>query len=215
VTSLGFAYRDGNVVQSLKAFNSSIAWISIANETTGTQLWQSTDAGQSWAQVTAANLQTAVMATTLPSCANAQIAISPGRSGAGLGHIGETLLFTNISQSACTLYGYPGVAALDSAGAQILQANRTTTGYLGGLAESSNPAPLVTLLPGHSASALVEGTDDPIGPGPDPPPCPVDSGLLVTAPNTTRSVRLPAGPTLCSGLQVHPVVAGSSGNESN
>src|ERR1019366_196348 len=73
--------------------------------------------------------------------------------------------------------------------------------------------PLVPLLPGQSASALVEGTDNPVGSGPNPPPCPVDSGLLVTAPNTTHSVHLPAGPALCSGLQIHPVVPGTSGDE--
>jgi hypothetical protein len=213
VTNLGFVSRDGNSVQSFHAFNSSIAWISTANVTTGTELWQSTDGGQTWAQVTTTVLEAAAMATSLPSCSNAQLSITPGRSGVGLGHTGEALLFTNVSQSGCTLYGYPGVAALDVAGTQILQASRSPLGYLGGLAEPSSLTPLVPLLPGQSASALVEGTDNPVGPGPNPPPCPMDSGLLVTAPNTTHPVHLPAGPALCSGLQIHPVVPGTSGDE--
>jgi hypothetical protein len=213
VTNLGFMHRNGNVVQSFSALNSTIAWVSTVNETTGTQLWQTTDGGQTWAQVTATSLQAAVTATSLPSCANAQLSVSPGRSGAGLGHNGEALLFTNVSHSGCTLYGYPGVAALDGQGNQIAQAARTPNGYLGGITPSSNLIPLVPLSPGHSASALVEGTDNPLGPGPNPPPCPVDSGLLVTAPNTTRSVRLPPGPALCSGLQIHPVVPGITGSD--
>jgi photosystem II stability/assembly factor-like uncharacterized protein len=213
VSSLGFVSQDGNAVQSFHAFNSSISWISTSNETTGTALWQTTDGGQTWSQVTTAGIEAAATATSMPSCSNTQLSISAGRSGAGLGHNGEALLFTNVSQSGCTLYGYPGVAALDAAGTQILQAARTPLGYLGGLMEPTSIIPLVPLSPGQSASALVEGTDNPVGPGPNPPPCPVDSGLLVTAPNTTHSVHLPGGPSLCSGLQIHPVVPGTSGDE--
>ena len=59
--------------------------------------------------------------------------------GAGLGHQSELLLFTNQGNSACTLAGYPGVAALTDRGAQAVQAVRLPNGYLGGLENSVTP----------------------------------------------------------------------------
>lgn len=127
-----------------------------------------------------------------------------------MGNVGERIVFTNVSTTACTLYGYPGVAGLDAAGTQIVQAGRTPSGYLGGLWSSPNgPPPTVALAPGQVASALVEGVDNQVG----SMPCVQLSGFLVTAPNTTRSVDLPGDFFECDGLEVHPVVPGTSGTE--
>lgn len=125
----------------------------------------------------------------------------------GVGHIGVTVVFTNRSRTTCSLYGYPGVAALNAAGQQVVQAVRTTSGYLGGVASGAT-APIVDLQPGQSASATVEGTDVPVGSATS---CPTYPRLLVTPPNTTVSTTVTASLPGCSPVQVHPVVPGTSG----
>jgi hypothetical protein len=120
------------------------------------------------------------------------------------------ILFKNTSTMTCTLRGYPGVAGLDSTGHQATQAVRTPIGYMGGLLSATGAPPVVTLESGQMASAKVEGTDNPVG---NRTTCPSLSGLLVTAPNTYSSVKLPLAPGDCSGLEVHPVVPGETGEQ--
>ena len=143
-------------------------------------------------------------AGAVPACANADLTVSVGASGAGLGHVGSTIVFTNVSDHQCTLYGYPGVAGMDSTGREVTHALQTLSGYMGG----SSTKATVLLAPGGRASALVEGTDVPTGTATT---CPVYPRLLVTAPNQTGSHVLAASMPGCSLLQVHPVVAGATG----
>jgi hypothetical protein len=132
--------------------------------------------------------------------------VSTGAQNAGSGHRSVVLLFTNTTGQPCRLTGYPGVAGMDTRDAQVAQAQRTPKGYLGGLA--SGRPPVVTLAPGQSASALVEALAFNASDG---SACTPFAGLLVTAPDDTVSTRLPWGNDGCSDLQVHPVVAGTSG----
>ncbi len=142
--------------------------------------------------------------------------ISDSGGGAGLGHEDQVILFTNSSQSSCTLSGYPGIAGLDAQGAQAVQAVRTPGGYLGGLQPGTTTSPNVLLAPGQVASATVEGTDNPVGVASS---CPYYPYLLVTPPNLTVSVRVNVvglgteltGLPGCSQIEVHPVVPGDSG----
>lgn len=142
-------------------------------------------------------------------CASGQLTVTNAPSQAGAGHSGVVVLFRNRSTATCLLQGYPGVAGLNSAGAQVTQAKRTPSGYLGGLGPGQTAPPVVALAPGQQASALVEGTDVPTGSATS---CPSLAGLLVTAPNVHHSVHLSGAPGDCSGLQVHPVVAGTTGS---
>ena len=94
------------------------------------------------------------------------------------------LVFHNSSSSTCTLYGYPGVSFLDSAGAQIgPPAERAT----------SAPVKLITLVPDADAYSGLKVTD------PGIPPC---SGagtvahVRVCPPNDT-SAGLVAPPLGC------------------
>jgi hypothetical protein len=119
------------------------------------------------------------------------------------------LRFENVGSTTCSLFGYPGVAAMTSSGIES-NAMRTPSGYLGGLwGVSSGPIPGVVLPPGTVASALVEGTDMPI----NAQPCPDYVAELVTAPDTTSSVGLSVALPGCTTLQVHPVVPGKDGIE--
>lgn len=121
-----------------------------------------------------------------------------------MGHSGAALVFTNTSGQACSLRGYPGVAGLNDAGKQVTQAERTLTGYLG----SGYHVRTVRVPAGGRASALVEATSVPSG---DATSCPTYAALLVTPPNTTKSVRVAVSLPGCGGLKVHPVVRGKTG----
>jgi hypothetical protein len=133
-------------------------------------------------------------------CGFSQLAVTAVFGGVGLGHESVLLLFKNTSAMTCSLYGYPGVAGLNAQGVQITQAVRTLNGYMGGAGQS---APHVSLVPGDAASAVVEGTDVPVG---NETSCPTYSSLLVTPPDATQSVAIHISLPGCSGLQVHPVV---------
>lgn len=90
---------------------------------------------------------TTISPTTLvlqPPCQTSQLRISLGASSFGLGNVAQTILFINLNKVACTISGYPGVAALDSQGNQVVQANRELLGYLGGLQNNAMTIPVVT-----------------------------------------------------------------------
>jgi hypothetical protein len=155
---------------------------------------------------------TGVPTTVAPAvalCTGANIGTSGTMAGAAAGHLGVILLFVNNGPASCVLFGYPGVAGLNAGGAQVVQAQRTLTGMMGGLAPGVTAIPRITLAHGQTASAVVEGTDVPSG---TETTCPTYASLLATAPNTKVSVTIPLSLPGCSGLQVHPVVAGTSGS---
>jgi hypothetical protein len=122
---------------------------------------------------------------------NAQI-----RNGAldGMSHHDNVVMFTNEGSASCQMRGYPGVAALNSAGAQIKQAVRSSAG-----------APVVVLAPGQTASAMVSANSA---------SCTTTTtvaGLLVTAPDQRTSTRLgPAGQFCLNSLSVLPVQPGNA-----
>lgn len=136
------------------------------------------------------------------SAAQLQVAGGPLPGGSAAGHTGVLLTFTNHSTATCTLFGYPGVAGVNSSGSQIAQATRTLNGYLAGC-RCTTPQ-TVTLAPGAVASATTEGN---VGSG----QCDQFTALLVTPPNTATSTRIDMVPHSC-GFTVHPVVAGSTGS---
>ena len=206
---LGSGGTAGAQLTLVGAAGPTVAWASVVNEAdeSAPASFQTTDGGRTWSPLAPA---VPAASATSPSCADDQLSTSLGKESVGLGHVGETIVFTNVSTSACTLYGYPGVAGLAAAGTQIIQAGRTPSGYLGGLWNTPDgPPPTVALAPGQVASALVEGVDNQVG----SMPCVRLSGFLVTAPATTRSVDLPGDFLECDGLEVHPVVPGTSGTQ--
>jgi hypothetical protein len=134
------------------------------------------------------------------ACTSDQVTTTytPVDRGAGQAYL--SLLFTNSSQAACTLQGYPGAAGLNSSGHQIAQAVRTPNGV-------PTPPPTVLLQPNTVASATIHATDV----GQQPGDCAEFASLLVTPPNTTRSVPVTEAMPSCD-FEVHPVVAGSKGS---
>jgi Protein of unknown function (DUF4232) len=141
---------------------------------------------------------TTTSATHPWACTGGQLRVTAGTVSAGAGQRYLPLVFTNVGPLPCTLYGYPGVAGLDSAGHQVSQARR----------ESGWLRATITLAHAATASALVHATVVPAGTTTCPPQY---AGLLVTAPNTTVSVHLSVPLPACGGLTVRPVVPGTSG----
>jgi uncharacterized protein DUF4232 len=144
-------------------------------------------------------------AAGLADCALPYLRVSVRPAVVRSAHAGYLLTFTNTGQIACRLAGYPAVAVLSSAGQPVLQANPTPSGYLGGVHGSPTTVVIGT---GQPASALLEGEQvDLRGER-----CPARPGLAITPPRSTAPARLPMATTICGGVQIHPVVAGTTGS---
>ncbi len=146
-------------------------------------------------------------------CQGGALHTTSASAGVASGHVGLILTFTNTGSAACTLTGYPGAALVGANAQVVMNATRTLSGFLGG-AQGYSAAPSVTLAPGAPASALLEWVDVPTGNGaPAGANCPGMGAdhLLVTPPDTTATVSLPPPGMACGGLEIHPVLAGSTG----
>jgi hypothetical protein len=143
-------------------------------------------------------------ATTAPACGNSAVAVSYTHPQGATGHGSFVLRFKNVSAHTCSLYGYPGLDALNSAGHVLAHAARTMHGFAGG----AHVKAAVNISPAHYGSATVEWMNfNPVTSG----ACTFSKSVATTPPNTTHTVHLPVSVSVCS-LQVHPTVAGTSGN---
>ena len=122
-------------------------------------------------------------------------------------HVVFVVTARNASRQTCTTQGYPGVALLDAKGRQIEQATRTRRGYLGGL--GSGAPPRIVLHPGQRASARIEGSTLNEA---TQKACPQSPAILFTLPDNRDSTRLRVSFPACSGVEVHPMVPGTTGN---
>lgn len=138
----------------------------------------------------------------MPTCSGSDLAVTGSGASGGLGHGGLVLVFTNHSNSRCAIQGYPGAAGVNAGGAQVVQAGRTLTGYLGGC-HCAQPQ-TVTLAPGQQASSLLEGDT---GGGVE---CLTATSVLVTPPDAETSTLIPIRVNDCH-LQIHPVLPGTTG----
>jgi hypothetical protein len=144
-------------------------------------------------------------ASAVPACGNQSLAVSATREQGATGHGNFVLLFRNKTVSACTLFGYPGLDALNASGGVMKHANRTLSGFTGG---STHGLQTILVQPGHFASADVEWMNfNPNTAG----PCPFSHSVAATPANTSHTVQLARSVSVCR-LQVHPTVAGKSGN---
>jgi hypothetical protein len=129
---------------------------------------------------------TAAVPTTAGAvaCTTSRLALSLGSPSGTAGATHYELLFRNSSSSSCTLYGYPGVSFLTSAGQQIgAPATR----------EPGTTIHTVPLAPGGRAQADLAVTD------PGIPPCSaqaVAKYVRVYPPGNTQSENVTAPGTL-------------------
>lgn len=144
-------------------------------------------------------------ASAAPACGNRALTVTATRTDGATGHGNFILLFKNKTTHTCTLYGYPGLDALNAAGGVMRSARRTLTGFTGG---STQGLQTIRVRPGRFASADVEWLNfNPVTTG----ACRFSHSVAATPPNTSHTVRLARSVSVCR-LQVHPTVAGKSGN---
>ena len=84
---------------------------------------------------TASSTATAV----LSHCGSNQIHVTSLGVGAGTGHVDQVFGFTNVSDTACTLTGYPEVTALNSRGTSAAEAVEELSGIGGVHTGASTP----------------------------------------------------------------------------
>jgi Protein of unknown function (DUF4232) len=113
--------------------------------------------GSTAAPTPTASVTTPVASATAPAgpgaCPTRSLGVKAGTSQGTAGSVYTNIVFTNISEVTCTLYGYPGVS---------FTANRSGSQVQVGAAASRNPiaAPeLVTLAPRSVAHALLRIVD--------------------------------------------------------
>ena len=136
-----------------------------------------------------------------PPCASGQVQVDNGGEQAAAGHRRVLLVFRLApGTEPCTLTGYPGVDS--GAGGPLLHAERTMSGYMGGVQVETPPT--ITLSPSQPAYAVVEGVA--INAADADGTCPTYTDLRVTPPDTTNTVTIPAGIDTCA-LQIHPVAS--------
>jgi hypothetical protein len=150
------------------------------------------------------------------ACRSDQLLVSSLGGGAGAGSVDQVFGFTNISASACTVSGYPRIAALNAEGREVAVAEQQLSGA-GGVQSGTTILPVVTLNPRQISSAMLSGTDIPAG---EATACPSGyPAFLVTPPGGTQPVRVAAVDGWSSGsfpgcstvIRVYPIVPGTAG----
>ncbi len=145
----------------------------------------------------------AAAAAPVPQCQGALIQLSHSHPQGATGHGNVVLIFRNISQSTCSLRGYPGLDAIGPHGGVLAHARRSLRGFTGG-AHAINT---IVLHSFQRASADVEWMNFRSNGG----SCRFSKSIATTPPNTTKTFHRPVSVSVCN-LQVHPVVRGTSGN---
>jgi uncharacterized protein DUF4232 len=166
--------------------------------------------------LTATLLATTSAASSSPAvprakqCEPGDVEIVLGRAGAGLGHWGVPLVILDPGGRACTFTGYPTVSAYVATTRRWVRARKTIEGYLGGLNGPSQHVRRIEIGFDEVASAMLEGTDVPVG---GATTCPTYVRIEVALPGWPRSANLALGTPACSVPEVHPVVLGATGQQ--
>ncbi|MFD7083133.1 DUF4232 domain-containing protein [Streptomyces sp. NPDC059918] len=126
-------------------------------------------------------------------CHQGQVVVRAGQPSPGAGQIAVPLRFSAATHTACSLYGYPGVSAVDAHGHQV-----------GAPAQRTGQRPVnVVVAPGLTVSATVVTADGTTGGG----RCrPQSTGLRVYPPGLHRAQYVPVRLRVCGGeFTVSPV----------
>jgi Protein of unknown function (DUF4232) len=120
-----------------------------------------------------------------------------------VGNRSTVYVLTNAGQDPCRLYGYPGMAFIDAAGATLRDTVARGSAYL-----FTDPGPTaVALQPAESASyslgwSVANGAT-----------CTTSATVEITPPNDTGHLTIPSQVVVCPGrpLTVSAVVPGAHG----
>ncbi len=139
----------------------------------------------------------------IPTCTSAGLQATEKQGDAGVGNRSTVYVLTNAGQDPCRLYGYPGMAFIDSAGATLRDTVARGSAYL-----FTDPGPTaVVLQPAESASyslgwSVANGAT-----------CATSATVEITPPNDTGHLTIPSQVVVCPGrpLTVSAVVPGARG----
>ena len=121
------------------------------------------------------------------NCLRNQLGVRSNGTNGAAGTIYGAWVFTNMSGSACKLYGYPGMQLFGKAGRPIPTTVR----------RNLRPGPThVTLAPGASATFFSSYSDVPSG----SQTCGTSAVAQITAPNAVASLFIPARLGPCGGI---------------
>ena len=162
------------------------------------------------ALVVNANPGSPAAASNPSSCAAPRLAVTLGSAQGGLGSIGQTVHFENVSHARCTLEGYPALRMLSAAGRPL-----ATAEHRGSSVAVPSIAPrLVTLAPGAKASFDI-GYSDATGYANER--CPTSARVAIIPPHDTKQITIawrlqPYGGDIphlrCGEIAVSPVYPG-------
>lgn len=133
--------------------------------------------------------------TPAPACGDSSLMVTHTPSQGAAGHSAFELLFRNVTSHTCSLYGYPGLDALNAHGHVIAHAHRTLGGFAGPASVKT-----VNIKPNHTATAFVDWDNFDPSTGGD---CRWSAKIATTPANTGDTVRFPVSVSVC-GLEVHP-----------
>ena len=147
-------------------------------------------------------------AKAVPRCQETQLDVMITSDGAAAGHVGDLIVIANVGANACSVEGYPTVKMSGGPSVVASVARKTKNGYLGGTGPII-AIPVVTLRAhGGAASAIVEGTDVPVG---NAVGCLIFTKMSVTLPRLGPAYRFNTKFSGCSRPEVHPFVRGAKG----
>jgi hypothetical protein len=156
------------------------------------------------AVVASAGALAAPASAAVRSCTNADLAVSHSAPQGATGHANVVIRFKNVGSGRCSLHGYPGLDALRANGTVLAHAKRTLHGFTGG----AHAIGTIVLRPGHFASADVEWMNFNPATGGN---CAFSHSIATTPANTATATHFAVSVSNCR-LQVHPTVAGTTGN---
>ena len=142
-------------------------------------------------------------AQPVAACAGSAIRVGHNHPQGATGHGNVIIRFRNVSEHTCSLRGYPGLDALGSHGATLAHAKRALKGFTGG----AKSVKTIVLKPNGLASADVDWRNFANNGG----DCTFSHSIATTPANTAKTVHFRISVSLCN-LQVHPTVAGGTGN---
>lgn len=147
-----------------------------------------------------------------PRCSSSQLRVTSDRGGwhanyAAAGEFRETIIFTNVSQSACQLSGWP---RLQTVAGGVVESTPMT--LVRQNAPPSKPSSPVRLSPRKTASFNIYGADwDAV----QNKACSKSTtGLLVSPPSASKSIFVTVEEPDCGGFDISPVISGSTDRQS-
>lgn len=143
-----------------------------------------------------------------PPCAEGQLTLTRGASGAATGHYSDVVVLTNNTPTACSLRGYPGVQWVADDGSRL----PTTPRHGGSFTFPDLPLTTVVLQAHGGAASFAVGGADFVPPA-GATACAKTQGLLVIPPGLRQQVLVKGVGADCENgaIDVSVVVAGKAG----